>query len=89
MFYSSVSNSNNTVIYAVVVMRMNHEVRLVNVQRKSVYFQPFSHFVQFFTHIFTHSFQIPSTLIKRRVVCEMYKVELVGCPVQVIDVNAE
>ena len=36
MFYSSVSNPNNTVIYVVVVMRMNHEVRLLNVQRKSV-----------------------------------------------------
>ena len=36
MFYLSVSNPNNTVIYVVVVMRMNHEVRLVNVQRKSV-----------------------------------------------------
>ena len=35
MFYSSVSNPNDTVIYVVVVMRMNHEVRLVNVQRKS------------------------------------------------------
>ena len=37
----------------IVVMRMNHEVRLVNVQRKFVCFQPFIHFVQFFTHIFT------------------------------------
>ena len=32
MFYLSVSNPNNTVIYVVVVMHMNHEVRLVNVQ---------------------------------------------------------
>ena len=53
MFYSFVSNPNNTVIYVVVVMRMNHEGRLVNVQGKSVGFQPFIHFVQFFTHIFT------------------------------------
>ena len=53
MFNSSVSNPNNSVIYVVGDMRMNHKVRLVNVQRKSVCFPPFIHFVQFFTHIFT------------------------------------
>ena len=78
MFYSSVSNPNNIVIYVVVVMRMNHEVRLVNVQRKSVCFQPFIHFVQFLTHIFTQSFQISSTRVNSCVVCKMYKVEFVG-----------
>ena len=31
MFYSSVSNPNNAVIYVVDVMRMDHEMRLHNV----------------------------------------------------------